>query len=126
MFRKKITAIIIAFGLIGLIVSGHADALVLREGGKVFIVDRTGYRWDVTQANSIGFKPRFFQYGIGKYAFQPLDDTHFKGKDHRVTSNPRIIGVTDGTDGKAYSIRKLSRHEIANTSIGDTPIAAAY
>jgi hypothetical protein len=126
MFKKTSSTMLIAFGLVVLTASVHADASVLREGERVFIVDRTGYRWDVTQASSIGFKPRFFQYGIGKYAFRPLDDTHMKGPDHRVTSNPRIIGVTDGTEEKAYSVRKLSRHEIANSRIGDTPIAAAY
>ena len=34
--------------------------------GKTFITDRTGEKWDVSQAANIGFDPRRFQYGIGR------------------------------------------------------------
>lgn len=32
-------------------------ASVLREGNNVFIVDRTGEKWDVAQAAALGFDP---------------------------------------------------------------------
>ena len=38
-----------------------------------YIQDTTGEKWDVSQAESMGFKPGGFQYGIGRYAFTTLD-----------------------------------------------------
>ncbi|MBW1841123.1 MAG: DUF3179 domain-containing protein [Deltaproteobacteria bacterium] len=107
-------------------VTVSSAAFVTRIGGKTYIVDRTGERWDVTQAESIGFKPGSFQYGIGKNAFTPLDDTHISDDPSSFNENPRIIGVTDGTEARAYSIPKLRYHEIANTRLGEKPIAAGY
>ena len=37
-----------------------------------------------------------------------------------------IIGVSDGTHHKAYSINLLNRHEIVNDFIGDKPIATTW
>lgn len=39
---------------------GQAGAAV-RENGKTYIVDQRGERWDVTQAESLGFDPEGFQ-----------------------------------------------------------------
>jgi hypothetical protein len=52
-------------------------AKVVTEGDRVYIVDRTGDRWDVTQSLELGFIPQEFQYGIGKNAFTPLQDEDF-------------------------------------------------
>ena len=38
-------------------------ANVIYKGENVFIQDRTGVQWDVTQVKSIGFKPEEFQHG---------------------------------------------------------------
>lgn len=109
-----------------LIFAGIASASVIRDGKNVFIEDHTGERWDVTQAKSIGFRPESFQYGIGRNAFTPLDDSSLAEDTSFVYHNPRVIGVTNGTEAKAYSIPKLVHHEIANTRIGEKPIAAGY
>jgi len=37
-----------------------------------------------------------------------------------------VIGVTDGTHAKAYSINLLNKHEIVNDFIGDKPIATTW
>ncbi len=37
-----------------------------------------------------------------------------------------MIGVSDGKTAQAYSVSKLSRHEVANTMLGDAPIAVGY
>ncbi|MEN8262875.1 MAG: hypothetical protein ABFR82_05385 [Nitrospirota bacterium] len=100
-------------------------SFVVREEGKVYIVDQTGARWDVTQAESIGFKPEKFQYGMGRNFFTPLDDSNLSDKPDE-NSKLRVIGITDGTDAKAYSVPKLSRHEIANSKIGEKPVAVGY
>lgn len=38
--------------------SPDSSAGIVYEGDAVFIVDRTGEKWDITQAVSIGFDPR--------------------------------------------------------------------
>jgi hypothetical protein len=116
----------IVLGAICIIVAGNAFSFVIEESGKAYIVDRKGARWDVTQAKSIGFDPERFQYGMGKDYFSPLDDSHLSDETDNVSSSLRILGVADGHEAKAYSIRKLSRHEIANSEIGSEPIAVGY
>ena len=105
---------------------GEAETFVIREEGKSYIVDRTGARWDVTQAESIGFKPEGFQYGLGKDAFTPLDDREMDSDPDAVSPYLRVIGITAGEESRAYSVPRLRWHEVANSQIGDTPIAAAY
>jgi hypothetical protein len=99
---------------------------IIETDGKTFIVDRHGERWDITQARSIGFDPGRFQHGIGRNAFQPLDDSSFSPDKESVSGNSRVLGISDGEEANAYSISKLSRHETANSHIGDQPITAAY
>ena len=51
----------------------------------------------------------------------------FLKKDTSKTpSDLRIIGIAEESDAQAYSIPKLTVHEIANTTLGSEPIAAAY
>jgi len=99
---------------------------VIREKGKTFLIDRTGERWDITQAVSIGFRPSGFQFGIGKTAFSPLDDTHLSKESKGIPDHLRVIGLEDGESGKAYSVRRLSRHEISNSEVRGKPIAVGY
>ena len=103
----------------------YAASFVVREQGKVYIVDQRGERWDVTQSESIGFKPEGFQYGMGRDFFKPLDDSDLSDKVDK-HSKQRVLGVAEGPEAKAYSISKLSRHEIANSRIGSEPIAVGY
>ena len=103
-----------------------AFSSVIEEGGKTYIVDRTGEQWDVTQAGSIGFSPEGFQYGIGRNTIPPLDNSHFSVGPYKAPENLRVIGVTKGPVAQAYSVPKLIRHEIANTKLGETKIAVAY
>jgi hypothetical protein len=70
--------------------------------------------------------PERFQHGIGRNAFTPLDDSSLKDDSRKATKSLRVIGISDGKKAKAYSVERLWRHEVANSSIGDKPIAAAY
>ena len=108
------------------VASASAAAFVVREKGKVYIVDQTGERWDVTQAESIGFKPEKFQYGMGRNFFTPLDDSHLTDNAGNDNSKLRVIGIAEGSEAKAFSVPKLSRHEVANSKIGDKPVAVGY
>ncbi len=123
---KRLISTILISGVICLMVCGNALSSVLKKGDKTYIVDQSGERWDVTQAKSIGFRPEWFQFGIGRNAFTPLDDSYLSYEISLVPEDLRIIGVTEGAFEQAYSIRKLSRHEIANTKIGSQKIAVGY
>jgi hypothetical protein len=126
MFRKIIISKVILSGLILAIALSQAFSRVVEENGKTYIVDQHGERWDVSQAVSIGFEPHRFQHGIGRNAFTPLDDSQFSRDNAGVGRNERVIGISEGEHANAYSVSKLWRHEVANSFIGDRPIAAAY
>jgi hypothetical protein len=126
MLRKIIIVKIILLGLILGIALSQAFSKVIEEKGKTYIVDWHGERWDVTQALSIGFEPHRFQHGIGRNAFTPLDDSQFSRDNAGVRRNERVIGIAEGERANAYAVSKLWRHEVANSFIGDRPIAAAY
>jgi hypothetical protein len=121
-------ALFIFFILIAGCVEVDNDAFsnVKHEDEKIYIVDRIGYRWDITQAVSLGFKPERFQYGIGKNTFIPLDDSHLADSSPDLPEDMRVIGIGEGPDSRAYSVRRLSRHEISNSALGEKPVAVGY
>jgi hypothetical protein len=103
-----------------------AFSRTIQEGDNTYIVDLHGEQWDITQAKSIGFLPEKFQHGIGRYAFTPLDDSDLSDQNPNVSDNLRVIGISSDQEANAYSVRKLWRHEVANSRIGNHSIAAAY
>ena len=113
--------LILAIGLVQPVFGG-----VEKKDGKTYLIDRKGERWDITQAVADGFDPRGFEFGIGRHAIRPLDGSSLKDSSKFGDQGARVIGVENGTDAHAYVIRRLIRHEIANTELGETPIAAAY
>jgi hypothetical protein len=126
MFAKAVPFVIIILGVICLMTVGTSFSFVIQEGNKTYIKDQTGERWDITQAKSIGFKPERFQYGIGRNAFTPLDDSYLSDDTSLVFQNLRIIGVAEGSQAQAYSIAKLRHHETANSKIGSEEIVVGY
>ncbi len=118
--------LLIALGAILFLLRGDAFSLVISKDGKTFLVDRTGEQWEITQAVSIGFHPERFEYGLGKNAFTPLDDRHVSDPEGDEPWYLRVLGISEGSKAKAYSIPKLRGHEVANSTIGEKPIAAAY
>jgi hypothetical protein len=125
---SKIPFVILPLLLGVLYLSTHeiGSSAVLKEADKIYIVDRTGERWDVTQAVSLGFNPEGFDFGLGKNAFTPLDDSLLTQNTADVPSTARVIGVADGSGAKAYTISRLLGHEISNSSIGSEPVAVSY
>jgi hypothetical protein len=126
MARKTFYLIVIILLVFVWIASNRAFNRVVREEGRTYIVDRTGERWDVTEAESIGFRPERFQYGLGRNAFTPLDDSYLSDDTARVPENTRVIGVAEDSQAQAYSIWRLQRHEIANSRLGSKPIAVGF
>jgi hypothetical protein len=124
--RRHFLYIIAVFSVVFVAAAGLDAASVVQKEGRTYIKDQTGELWEVNQAQSIGFKPERFQYGIGKHAFRPLDDSLLKDDITSAFQNPRVIGIADASEARAYSISKLKYHEIANTWIGEQPVAAGY
>jgi hypothetical protein len=125
---SKTPFVILPLLLGALYLSTHeiGSSAVLKEAEKIYIVDRTGERWDVTQAVSLGFNPEGFQFGLGRNAFTTLDDSLLTNDTSNISKNARVIGVTDGSTAKAYTISRLLGHEISNSSIGSEPVAVSY
>jgi hypothetical protein len=129
MFYKLLILYVLIYilTLSGVIASpAGAFSKVIHDGNTTYIIDRHGERWDVTQAVSLGFMPERFQHGIGRNAFTPLDDSSLKDKSPNASKSLRVIGISDGKKANAYSVERLWRHEVANSSIGDKQIVAAY
>ncbi len=122
-FVPWITLLVLA-GMTG---AGLARAAsVIREKEKTYLVDQRGERWDVTQAITLGFDPKGFQHGIGRNAFTPLTDSYVSEEGSGLPGRTRVIGVAEGEETRAYSVPRLSRHEIANSTLGGKQIAVAY
>jgi hypothetical protein len=103
-----------------------AAAEIIEDKDRTYLIDQTGERWDITQAVSIGFEPRYFEFGIGRNAFRPLSESDWSNSVGNNVSNFRIIGIADGDEAHAYSVSKLARHEIANTILASDPVAVGY
>jgi len=126
MNAKRLYALFVLLAVVFFVASSWASPPVIKDGKTTYIEDRHGERWDVTQAKSIGFRPERFQYGIGRYAFTPLDDSLMTDETEHVYDGLRVIGVSDDTQAKAYSVPKLQGHEIVNSQLGTEPIAVGY
>jgi hypothetical protein len=124
--NTALRAVELAFVLVLGLVSAAPAASVHEVAGRTFIVDQTGESWEVTQAVGLGFRPEGFQFGIGRNAIRPLDNHHLRGDGQTLPGETRIIGIDSETEAHAYSVQRLTRHEIANTQLGDIPIAVAY
>jgi len=60
MNRKTSISLLIVLSILSPLFSNIVFSFVDQKGDKTYIVDRTGERWDITQAKSIGFKPEGF------------------------------------------------------------------
>lgn len=121
-FRKGIAVIVCVFAVL----AASASARVLAKDGRIFIIDQTGEKWDVTQAKSIGFEPGNFKYGIGRHAFKPLGEGDWLSGPWKDAFDFRVIGIASGTDAHAYAVDRLARHETANTVLSSRAVLAAY
>lgn len=109
---------------------GH-DTEVVRSDGRVWIVDETGKKWEVTHAESaFGFDPASFQFGLGPHAIPPLNDPRFVSSGDAgypsPTSPMRVLATTIDGESRAYPIGRLGRWEVVNDWFGAVPVAPAY
>jgi hypothetical protein len=104
------------------------------EGGedeKIYIVDRTGKKWDVTHAKErYGMEPGKFQFGLGPNAIRPiLNAKMLSPGDKGYPDSGKeflVLGTTLNGSTRAYPITIMSSFEIADEQFGDAHVAVAY
>ncbi len=126
MRRNNFITIVIFVIFLFVLIPSWTTAYVIELGGRTYIIDRYNEKWDITEAMTLGFKPSKFQYGIGKNAFQTLDDSSLTDSHSLMSSTERVIGIESSKEGKAFSVGKLRNHEIANTWQGKKPVTVGY
>ena len=104
---------------------------VVQAADTIFIIDKTGKKWDVTFAkNNFNMDPSRYQYGIGPFAITPvlepvmlsLDDPGYPDANEEGL----VLGVKMFGEIRAYHLDSLRCHEIVNDRFGDTYVAPAY
>jgi hypothetical protein len=90
----------------------------------ILIEDSTGRSWDVTHAlNQYGMKPEHFHFGLGVGAIPSVDDPKMVSEgdpDYPAReSSMRVFGVDHNGSQRAYSIARLTRHEVFNELYAD-------
>ena len=98
---------------------------------KIFIVDETDKRWDVTHAvNNYGFEPARFQFGLGPDAIRPILNPQMLSEgDPGYPSDDAgflVMGVNLNGHVRAYRLTVMSHHEVVDEQFGDSFIAVAY
>ena len=98
---------------------------------RVYIVDLTGKKWDVTHAvEHYGFIAEEFQHGAGPNAIPPINEPEMLSPgDPGYPLDDDIflvIGTTIAGDTRSYSIGDLNRHEVVNESFGDVHVAVGW
>ncbi|RMD93530.1 MAG: DUF3179 domain-containing protein [Calditrichaeota bacterium] len=110
---------------------GNDQPDITEEGEKIFIVDRTGKKWDVTHAvQTYGFEADKFQFGLGPFAIKPILDPKMKGPGDPGYPDDRetflVLGTSLAGDARAYPISVMSWHEVADEVFGEKHVAVAY
>ena len=98
--------------------------------GLVYIIDRTGKRWEVSHARRYGLNPDEYQFGLGPYAIAPLNDPVFLNRDHAGFPDPSdmmVLGLSLNNVIRAYPTwTKLVAFEVINDEVGGGHVPAAF
>ncbi len=101
------------------------------DANKIFIVDDTGERWDITHAvNEYGFEVDQFFFGLGKDFIKPYlnpqfflpGDAFYPGPDEGFIS----VGYNVGQDVRAYALAVLKNAEVVDDEVGGNRVAVCY
>ena len=98
---------------------------------KIWIVDRTGKKWDITHAvDRYEFVPENFQFGLGPYAIEPVNDPKMLTPEDDgypdSGDDQLVIGVKLNGHVRAYPLRYLVDYEVVNERFEDALVAVTY
>jgi len=101
------------------------------DGNKIFIVDDTGERWDITHAvNEYGFDTEQFFFGLGKDFIKPYLNPQFFVPGDAFYPRPDegfiSVGYKVGQDTRAYSLAVLKNTEVVDDDVGGNRVAVCY
>ena len=102
-------------------INGHKTIIGQSLGGK----DSTQH-FDISE---LELKETQFHYGIGRERFPALlkpEFTSIAEADSFWADSTRFLVAHAGDEVKAYSVKDLTRHKVANDSLDGKPIMAAY
>ena len=105
---------------------------VVKYGERIFIIDRTNKKWDVTHAvNKYRMDPNRFQFGLGQYAISAICDTKMLSPGDagypKDEDNDVILGTTLNGDIRAYPLSVMISHEVLNDQFrGPEEFAATH
>jgi hypothetical protein len=110
---------------------GPKTAEVLEEDGKIYIVDDTGKKWDVTHAKEkYGMNPEKFQFGIGLFAIKPFIEPQMLTENDAGYPAPQddfaIVGFTFEGESRAYPLDIMQAREVSNEIFGGAHLAITY
>ena len=133
---KKV-ALLLVFYLIGMLIllscggESPKTAEVLEEDGKIFIIDDTGKKWDVTHAKEkYGMKPNEFQFGIGPFAIKPFIEPRMLTEGDtgypEISDDFEVVGFTYNGETRAYPLDIMTEREVSNEIFGGAHLAVTY
>lgn len=101
------------------------------EEERIFVIDRTGKKWDITHAvNNYDFEPERFQFGLGPQAIPPILNPQMvcPGEEGYPADNESftIMGASLNGHTRAYRLTVMTRHEVVDEKFGDAHVAVAY
>lgn len=111
--------------------TNRENVQVINENNRIFIVDKTDKKWDVTHAvNEYGFDLGQFEFGSGPFAIQPILDPKMlnRGDPGYPGQNEEflVLGVKINDEARAYPLDLLFSHEVADDRFDSLYVAAAF
>lgn len=106
---------------------------IVEDEEAIFIVDRTGRRWDITHAvKEYGFNPGGFQFGLGVDAIPPLVNPVMLEPGDEGYPDPErdgdmlVMGVALQGIERAYPLTAMINHEVVDTDFDSMFVAVSY
>ena len=98
---------------------------------RVYIVDQSGKRWDITQAVvRYGFERSGFKFGLGPFTLTPLMSPPAAAPGDSAypadTDAFSVIGVSRHGAHRAYKLDDLLDVEVVDDTLGGVPLAVVH
>ena len=126
--KKVLLVFLFAFFVVG---CGDDPVREVSDNSSILIVDQTGKSWDITHAvNNYGFVPNKFQFGVGPFAIEPINDPPMLSRGDlgypSVESDEVVLGLNYNNDARAYPISTMVNREVVNTFAGGLYVSPVY